>query len=77
MGIKGKFLPDSPTEEYRSVSSGETHTPKNPTKYCGPTKGNKDLPTNRTEYPMYDGSGSRKHSAGGKNAGKKKPDSGY
>ncbi len=46
--MKGKFLPDTPTSEYNSVSSGEGHKAKGNSKFCGPTKGNKDLPPNRT-----------------------------
>lgn len=67
--IKGKFLPDSPTEEYRSVSSGESHKAKTADKFCGPTKGNTDLPPNRTANTPG-GYGGGQHKAGG--MGKKK-----
>ncbi len=47
--IKGKFLPDTPSEGYpKTVSSGESHSKVNNSKFCGPTKGNKDLPPNHT-----------------------------
>ncbi len=47
MAIKGKFLPGNPGEGYNQVG-GESHSFKGG-KYAGsPTKGNRDLPTNRT-----------------------------
>ncbi len=48
MAIKGKFLPDNPGEGYSQVGN-ESHKPLGSSKFCGPTKGNKDLPINRTE----------------------------
>ncbi len=71
--IKGKFLPDTPKYEYNSVSSGETHTPKKATKFCGPTKGNKDLPPNQSDKTPG-GYGGGQHKAGG--MGKKKQSGG-
>ncbi len=47
MTIKGKFLPDNPSEGYNQVGN-ESHSSLKG-KYAGaPTKGNRDLPTNRT-----------------------------
>ncbi len=47
--MKGKFLPDSPTEGYHQVTVGAvSHKTKSASKFCGPTKGNKDLPINRS-----------------------------
>ena len=43
-----KFLPGKGKEGYNQVG-GEPHKPLSPSKFCGPTKGNKDLPINRTE----------------------------
>lgn len=73
--MKGKFLPDTPSEGYNQVGN-ESHSPKTATKFCGPTKGNTDLPPNRTEG-VAGGYGGGKHKAGGSNAGKKKMDGGY
>ncbi len=46
--FSGKYLPDgNPGSEYQQVG-GESHKPVPNTKFCGPTKGNKDLPPDRT-----------------------------
>lgn len=45
--IKGKFLPGNPGEGYSQVGN-ESHKPVPTTKFCGPTKGNTDLPIDRT-----------------------------
>lgn len=66
--IKGKFLPDNPSEGYHQTSSGESHKAKTADKFCGPTKGNKDLPPNRTDSTPG-GYGGGQHKAGG--SGKK------
>lgn len=74
--IKGKFLPDTPMYEYHSVSSGETHKPfsKN-NEFLGDTKGNKDLPTNRTaNTPGGYGGGQHKAGGSGKKMSSKKMD---
>lgn len=47
--MNGKFLPDTPSEGYNQVSVGGGHKAKTADKFCGPTKGNKDLPPNMTD----------------------------
>ncbi len=47
MSIKGKFLPGNPGEGYSQVG-GESHKALGSSKFIGPTKGNKDLPIDRT-----------------------------
>jgi len=71
---KSKFL--GPTKGNRDIppcmdlgemgGSGESHTSfSHNDKFLGSTKGNRDLPTNRSS-----GVGSKRHVAGGSNAGK-------
>ena len=67
--MKGKFLPDTPSEGYNQVGN-ESHRPKTADKFCGPTKGNKDLPPERTSG-VSGGNGGGQHKAGGSNAGRK------
>lgn len=62
---------DSP--EYNQRSSGESHSAMRNSKFCGPTKGNRDLPIDRTKG-VSTGHGGGPHKAGGKNAGRKKMD---
>lgn len=45
----GKFTPGSPSGEYRTNTSGEGHSNVKSSKFCGPTKGNKDFPPDRTK----------------------------
>ncbi len=62
MTIKGNFLPDNPGEGYKQVG-GDSHSFSGG-KYAGsPTKGNRDLPTNRTAG-VKSGAGDP-HGAGG------------
>jgi len=61
--IKGKFLPDNPGEGY-SQTGNESHKPLSNSKFCGPTKGNKDLPIDRTAG-VSTGHGGGQHKAGG------------
>jgi len=63
MTIKGKFLPDNPSEGYNQTGQ-ESHSSVKSSKFCGPTKGNKDLPINRTSG-VTSGVGDP-HGAGGK-----------
>jgi hypothetical protein len=42
-----KFYNPNPGEGYQQVG-GESHKPLSPAKWVGPTKGNKDLPIDRT-----------------------------
>lgn len=44
----GKFTPGGRSKEYATNTSGESHPNVKHGKFCGPTKGNKDLPPNRT-----------------------------
>lgn len=44
----GKFVPGNPSGEFRTNTSGEGHSNVKSSKFCGDTKGNKDLPPNRT-----------------------------
>jgi len=64
MTIKGKFLPDNPGEGYNQTGN-ESHSSVKSSKFCGATKGNTDLPTNRTSG-VSSGHGGGPHKAGGK-----------
>lgn len=63
MTIKGKFLPDNPPEGYQQTGS-ESHKPVSNSKFCGPTKGNSDLPPDRSTG-LATGYGGGQHKAGG------------
>jgi hypothetical protein len=45
----GKFVPGAPSGEYRTNTSGESHSAVKHGKFCGPTKGNSDLPPDHTK----------------------------
>jgi hypothetical protein len=60
----GQFLPGKPVGEFRTnVAGSHGGTPSG--KFLGPTKGNSDLPINRTEGVSM-GHGGGPHKAGGK-----------
>lgn len=44
----GSLTKQPKAETLAGPSSGESHSGKPSTKFCGPTKGNRDLPPNRT-----------------------------
>ncbi len=59
----GKFVADSRTAEFATnVAGSHGGTPSG--KFCGPTKGNKDLPINRSSN-VPGGMGGGQHKAGG------------
>jgi len=45
----GKFTPGGRSKEFATNTSGESHSNVKHGKFCGPTKGNKDFPPNRTK----------------------------
>lgn len=64
--MKGKAwgsLTGSVAEGYRQVG-GESHKAVGTSQFCGPTKGNRDLPTNRSAG-VAGGNGGGQHKAGG------------
>ena len=66
---KGKMwgsLTSMPMKETTAgPTSGESHSGSPSSKFIGPTKGNRDLPTNRTKG-VSSGHGGGMHKAGGK-----------
>lgn len=61
---KGKFLPPKRTSEYAQVTHGQPSRSGPSGKMLGPTKGNHDLPPNRTAG-VSAGHGGGPHKAGG------------
>jgi len=69
---RGKFLGDSAGNrninhnmtQMNIGGSGESHGTVTPTEYCGPTKGNTDVPPDRTTG-YVSGKGAGKNKAGG------------
>ncbi len=63
--LSGKFLPKNRSKEIDNESSGEGHPALKASKFCGPTKGNRDSNPNKSTG-ISSGHGGGQHKAGGK-----------